>query len=269
MDLAQVHEELVFELREGVTLVSGGAPAVALGDTFDELSDRFEALALCHLLENGDVDKYRLNLVRAAQARRYFLRRARDEKTLDDRHHALSRTRALLASLVAGNLVVARAIVDLSVEDFHADWEYEDDHCYYLAIHRRMARPDAAIESILDRFEAALEGSASPRLDALRALSVRDRAAYLAAISGLLEQEKERIDEDRDSADVQEGDLLYWPRSFISVEALALLQLGDLAGLGVARAADTAALPRCPMIARVPVDTLVFADLLEELEQAT
>lgn len=264
MDLDEVHGELVFDLRELAALVATSASAVDLGDTFDELCDKFEALGLCHLLEFGDIDVYRMNLVRSAQARRYLLDRMRIEGTLSDRHLGLSRTRAIFSALAGGSLSVARQVVERSVEIFDPNWEYEDDHCYFLALHRFLQQAPLPA-GLLARFEVVLEGAESPRLDILQALSLRDRESFVVGLKKLLEAEDEAIEAARDSAAVHEGDLLHWPNSFVSIEGLGLLQLAEWMGLDVAQSDDTLELERLPGLARVPLDEVEFEDLLEQV----
>ena len=266
MDLAEVHEELVFDLREAASTVSTGVPARELGDLFDELSDKLEALGLCHLLEFGDVDLFRMNLVRSAQARRYFLGRMRAEGTVDDRHLALSRTRAVFAALAAGDLSTAREVVARSIEIFDPRWEYEDDHCYYLALHT-LIRGEVPDGALFARFERVLEGVESPRLHVVRSLSLRDVDGFAASLIELLEAEQKEIDEARESAAVHEGDVLHWPNSFVSIEALGLLRLARTLGLDVDNVDEAPPLPRCPSIARDALDDIALDDLFEEIER--
>lgn len=265
MDLARVHEELVSELHHGMLHV-GKAPIAELGDLFDDLAGQFEALGLCHLLESADVDELRTNLVRSAHSRRYFLRRSHMEGNDRDRHLALSRTRSFLDAVVAGDLALARQIADASVEVWNPAWEYEDDHCFFLLLHRIAqhggAFPSPDVPELMGRFERSLEGAKSARYDACRALVARDSESFREALSTLLEEEAARNDEERDSAAVHEGDLLYWPRSYVSVEGLTLLKLADLTGMRIKM--DH---PLCPELARLPWSAVDQEDLFEAIEQ--
>ncbi|AKT40380.1 Imm49 family immunity protein [Chondromyces crocatus] len=265
MDLAAVHEELVSELHHGLPYV-GTAPIAALGDEFDAFAKQFEALGLCHLLEFGDEDELRINLVRSGHARRYFLRRSRDEGNVDDRHLALSRTNSFLAAAAAGDAALARQIAEASPEAWNGDWEYEDDHCFFLLLHRLAqqghAFPQADVQPILDRFERALEGATSARHAVCQALVAGDAAAFATALAERMQEEITRNDQLRDSAAVREGDVSFWPNSFISLEGLALLNLARLRGLTVP---PDLPLPLCPDLARLPWTTVTADDLFEAI----
>lgn len=266
MDLAHIHTELVDELREGMHYVAEAKSIATLADLFDAFALQFEALGLCHLLELADADELRECLVRSASSRRYFLRRSALEGNTDDRHLALGRTRSFLDAVAAGSLPVARDIARLSGDTWHEDWEYEDDFCFMLLLHRLVLEPDplpmGVLQAILARFERALQGASSARYDIGKALVNRHPRAFAAALEALLADEQASLDAERDSSAVHEGDMLYWPRSQVSIEGLALLNMAELIGLQVPDA-----LPLCPPMARLAWTNQSFVDLFEEIER--
>jgi hypothetical protein len=266
VDLADVHEELVDEIRDGLGYLVDAPTVAPLGDVFDTLILQLEGLGLCHLLDLADEGRFRENLVRAGHARRFYLRRSRLEHNDDDRHLALSRTRAVLDALVAGALPVARDVAALSGDAWHPDWEYEDDFCFYLLVHSIVKQPDPfptpEARAIVARFERSVEGGASPHLDVSRALIARDAVAFRRALVTLLEAEAEQIKADRSSPAVLERDILYWPKSRVSIDGLALLKIAELLGLSV-----PGELPLCPRPARLAWTGAGFHDLFEEIER--
>lgn len=266
MDLAEVHRELVHEIRDGLGYLVEPARMADLGDIFDVLALQLEGLALCHLFELADQSKFRENLVRSGHSRRFFLRRSAQEKNHHDRHLALSRTRAFLDALVAGSLAVARDIAVLSPEDWNRDWEYEDDFCFYWLLHgivkQPQAFPTAATPALLHRYEQSLQGGESVHLDVARALCARDGGAFADALRALLAAEQKQIEGDRSSAAVHERNILFWPKSRISIEGLALLKVAELLGMPVP---DD--LPLCPALARLPWTDRPDRDLFEEIER--
>jgi hypothetical protein len=268
MDIADVHAAVVPEIHQRVALVFEGYPMAGMGETFEELSVLFEALGLCHLLEAVDLRAFAENLCRSGHARRYFLRRSRAEGNVDDPRLALGRTSAVLDALAAGDVGLAGDIAALSITEWQPDWEYEDDFCYFLFLHRvilgqggDLVVPNATLVAILDRFERALEGASSPRLGVCRALVARDAAAFADALARRLDQIAGEHDVERTTAAVQEDiDVGFWPRSFVSIEGLALLNLGGL--LGVRVAGD----PRmCPQVARLPIQPNDYRDIFDEI----
>lgn len=266
MDLVQVHVELVHAIRDGMSYVAPPLKIAEMGGIFDELALQLEGLALCHLLENADQAAFAENLVRSGHSRRFFLRRSRLEKNLDDRHLALSGTRCFLDALIAGSLTLAREIATLSTETWNAAWEYEDDHCFYLFLHAIVKQPAPfprpEMQSLLSRFERSLEGGKSPHLDVARALVARDRDAFKDALLSLLSAEAEQIAKGRKSAAVQERDILFWPKSRVSIEGLALLKIAELVGLPI-----EGDFPLCPQLARLPWSDQTYRDLFEEIER--
>lgn len=271
MDLAEVHQELVDDIRYMLEQV-GEAPNVKSIDVILEtLSDEFEALALCHLLEFADTLQFRENLARSAHARRFFLRRSASEGDTDNRHLAKSRTRAFFAALSAGALGLAREIAWLSIHPWRANWEYEDDHAYASALHALVkahdpANPDATLaldemRASVERFERVIGDEVSKRYAVVQSILVRDQAAFSDALVALMEAETLRIEADRESAAVHERDFLYWPNARISIEGLALIKAGELVTLVAPKD-----LPLCPPLARLPWSTHTFRDLFQEIE---
>ena len=237
-----------------------------LGDVFDTLALQLEGLGLCHLLELADEASFRENMVRSGQSRRFFLRRSSLEKNNDDRHLALSHTRAFLDALVAGSLALARDIAVLSTETWNRSWEYEDDFCLYLLLHLLVKQPDLfptpEARTVLERFERSLEGGKSAHFDVARALVNRDVPAFSDALAALVHAEDVQIEKDRESAAVHERDILFWPKSRVSIEGLALLKVAELLGMQV-----DGPFQLCPRPARLPWTNQSFRDLFEEIEQ--
>lgn len=264
MDIRDVHTELVLEAQFSFAAVTAERPISERGGALEELSAYFQGLALCHLLENADVAQFRENLVRSGHARRYFLRRSRAEGNREDRRLALSRTEALLDVLAAADFSLAREIAMLSFQEWNPAWEYEDDFCYYLVLHTLALDPNASrdqgLGALLDRFEGALEGAPSWRLALSEALVERDGLLFDESLRGFVEAEQEANDARRDA--LESGALLFWPRSFVSVEGLALLHLALLRGLSMADA-----YPLCPAIGRLPPTEHRYRDLFEEMER--
>lgn len=251
MDLADAHAEILEELHWTLIQVMEAELMAPRGDEFDTLCSHFEALALCHLQEFADVDQFRLNLVRAGQARRHFLRRCRSEGATNVRHLARSRTNAFFAALAAGVLPLAREIVTESTHAWNPQWEYEDDFAHVEFLHVLTANPTpsprAELAPLLAQFERALEGDASPRLDVDKALFDGDAEAFADAMESFLEAEERVRAEEKETVGLKEEGVLYWPRAQLSIEGLSLLKAGELVSLSIPRE-----LPLCPNLARLP-----------------
>ncbi len=265
VQLDEIHHQLVLEIQEGLAIAASGAGANAISDTFKNLSRHLQALAICHLLEFADQDEFRNNLVRSAHARRSYLRKSRDQQNADDHNLALSRTEAFFDALAAGDARLAREIADLSVSTWNADWEYEDDFCYFLFLHEVVRAPELPDEqrlnSTLNQFEKALEGAESPRLNVCSALLARDTKAFSDKFEALLDSIRNLNDKKREL--VESYELTFWPRSFVSIEALALLRIAAMTGIAV----DPGPFVLCPALARLPEHTEPESGLFEEIDR--
>src|SRR5262249_54784537 len=108
MNPTEIRDELRPELREAASFIAAGYPIRELGEEMEPLSEWLQALAISYLLKDANLDGFRENLVRSAHARRYYLRRCRDEAVDNDRRLAISRVEAFFAAAAAGRLDLAR-----------------------------------------------------------------------------------------------------------------------------------------------------------------
>jgi hypothetical protein len=268
MDPRDLRQQLVPEIQEKILIVASDYAIAELGDTFEELGEYFQGLGIAALLANEDQDEFRTNLVRSGHARRYFLRTSAAEQSTSDRFLAVSRTEALWDSLAAGSPNLAAEIAELSIDQWHGDWEYEDDYWYHklvgnLLLARRRNEPGAsgAVQA-LPRLAAALGDEAEPRYRLCKALLAKDESAFNEALFDLLEHEQRRFDAKRDSiVSAEFPESLFWLKSFVSIEGLALIHLGSLFGI----TADEH-LPLCPEAARLPALSRDVPDLFVDID---
>jgi hypothetical protein len=224
------------------------------GRFYEGITTHLRAMGISYLLLDGAADAFYAELTISAQARRHYL--ARCAKTgYSDFHNACSRWGAFFDALASHAGGLAADIARLSPADWLAGDEYEDDYCYARFLHFTIAggaAPDE-LEAILVRFEAALEGAASPRLAVCRALLVRDQAAFDTAFDELLLERRAEIAEER--AGIAEEDICAALGTYVFVEGLALLRIAEGAGLKTRRE-----YPLCPALARVPLGAAPPAD---------
>src|SRR5262252_10928785 len=96
VNLEWIHQQLVMEIQEGLGVIASGEEVSVIGGTFEQLSRYLQALGICHLLEFGDREHYRENLIRSAHCRRYYLRRSSGMDHSIDHRLAISRTEAFV-----------------------------------------------------------------------------------------------------------------------------------------------------------------------------
>lgn len=267
MDLREVEAELVEEIKYSMASLERSTPIDDLSDALETLGAQFEAIALCRLQAQADVERFRESLTRSGHARCYFLRRSKAEKNLADPHLALSRSRALLACMAAGSFSLAREISLLSARTWNDQWEYEDDFCYHRLLHLAVEDPsgfnEAKVAPLLEQFERALEGASSVRFELCKAFVARDSKAFTGALESLLAVEESDNEEKQDSLAEEEEILLFWPNRAVSVEGLGLLKVAEFLKLSVTKEK----MKLCPKIARAKWKEKDFLDLLEEMER--
>ena len=269
MDPREIHEALVPEIKEALLYVAAGYPIRRIGQELEALSEYFQALGICHILETVDLDQFRENLVRSAYARRYFLRKSREERNDADLRLALGRTEAFLDAVAAHHLSLAREIATLSIDTWRPSWEYEDDFCYYFFLQHLILR-DPAVESelrdILIRFDKVVGKGDSPRLDICRALLNRNGDAFHASLVALMEQRREELQNLLERMlEPDPKTCVCWARSFVSIEGLALLRIAELQGITPVEPGEE--LPLCPSLALLPVSDRDYIDMFEGIER--
>ena len=267
MDISQAQTLIVDETRTKMARLLASVPIQNKAENLRDLCRLFQALAICKLITEADVTQFREQLVRSAQARRYYLRKSHEEGNADDRFLGLSRVESVLDAVVASDVRLAKEIVSQSIDEWHETWEYEDDFCCFLFVHRLVANtaflgsPEA--DALVTRFEKALDGQPSPRLDLCKALHHRDAGDFRDAFERLLQTSQTANQAKRAKVTEYSAEAIFWPGSFVSVESLAWLRLAARAGI---EPADQFAL--CPAEARQEYPPIVVPDLFEALDQA-
>lgn len=206
-----------------------------LGRASIELGGKLRALAIMGLLTTGDPQKFLHNLVRSGRVRETYLRRMKQAGRTDDHHLASGRVDGLLDAIASGDHELAHRIAWASPRAYEPRREYEDDYCYAQVLHRLVHGVQAAsvFQPFLDRFEAALEGQASPRLDVLRALVAREQAGFDAAFEALIQARQDGIDADKARCQHETPQVV--AERLVFVEGLALLRLAQAVGLKTQR----------------------------------
>jgi hypothetical protein len=265
----EIHDALLPEVRELVGILAGGYPIGQLGAELENFSNYFQGLAITHLLTDADLEQFKLYLTRSGYARRYFLSRsARDGNTGDPRL-ALGRTEAFLDAVAAGQMALAREIARLSGDLWNPDWEYEDDFCYFLFLHRIVGGLGSAgaehLEEILARFKRALEGGKSLRLNVCRAILARDAEAFRTGLFALMEKRQEELFSLRERLQqVEPQGCVCWARSFVSIEGFALMRLAE--GAGIPRLEPDAEPELCPAEGRIEAVDSDYEDFFQGME---
>src|SRR5262245_53803675 len=97
-------------IQEQLSIVAAGHAMNVMGEDLQWLSQAFEARGIYHRLLDLDVPAFAMNLQRSAQARRYFLRKSREQGSKDALFVALSRSNAIFDCVAGGDWRLAMEI---------------------------------------------------------------------------------------------------------------------------------------------------------------
>jgi hypothetical protein len=134
VQLMEVREFNLAKLEELLGVVAARHPIARLGEDLESLGRAFETRATMRLLLELDRPRFFVNLQRAAQARRFFLRKSIEQSSTDAVFVALSRTGALFDCIASGQWRLAAELEELSPLEWMPAGEYEEDYCYHRLI---------------------------------------------------------------------------------------------------------------------------------------
>ena len=272
MQLAEIQELNLEEIQDILSIIVDGHPMSDIGEEMQFLSQGFEARGIGHLLLDFDPAALHRNLQRSAHARRFFLRKSREQGSPDPTFVALSRTDALFDCIAGGDWALAKDILDLSPLSWMPDGEYEEDYCYHGLIHAYVAGtrgwgdPDMALRW-LRRLEPIVENIPDSAIDVAR-LELCE--SFLAAQEDIFWRGFEtlvRISADAAAAvPLADGRVFEFPwvaaERYISVELLAWIALARDRGFRPPQQEYD----RCPSVAWLNGHVEADPDIFLELE---
>lgn len=231
MTLSEDAEVLAYEIGFWLTAFTNPAyPVDELGRVCLDVGAKLRTLAIVALVSKADHDTFSHNLVRSGRARVSYLQRVQGSGQ-PDHHDASGRIDAFHDAVAAADFALARQIVALSPRQWREGHEYEDDWCHAQVAHAILApvADVARMRMLFERWEQVLDGQTDARLPALRALVLRDAAAFDVAFEGLLDQHGQAIEAERARARIEEPGMIAARQIFI--EGLALLRMASQLGL--------------------------------------
>ncbi|AKQ70486.1 hypothetical protein A176_007398 [Myxococcus hansupus] len=185
----------------------------------------YQAVGICELLLDAEVDGFFHQLIRSAQTRHWVLERGAKLNPPPLKLLKASNARGLHAALAANQWELARQLARVSRTTCSDGTEYEDDFLAAHFLHRYVLdAPQDELRAILDRFEAVLEGGTNPRLDLGRQLLARDAAGCAQAFADLIEERSAKLKKMKRES-IYATDSLFVPQSSIYLEGLAWLRI--------------------------------------------
>lgn len=235
MQLADLQALNLDAIKDQLCVVAAGHPMQRIGEEMQFLSQAFQGRAVFHLLERLDVTAFSSNLRRSVHARRFFLRKSREQQSTDRLYTALSRTDAVFACIAGGDWPLALEVYRLSPSEWQPAGEYEEDFCYHSLVHAVVASAvtrtgiDAA-RAWHDRLAAVVAGIPMSELDAARvALSTTflagDEQGFWPAFERLVDVSGAVVD----AIPLADGRVFEYPwlaaDRYVSIELLAWMAL--------------------------------------------
>ena len=273
MQLRELQELNLDAIKDALCVVAAGHRMELLGEEMQCLSQAFRARGTFHLLQSADLAAFSMNLQRSGQARRYFLRKSREQLSPDLIFTALSRTDVVFDCIASGDWRLANAVGALSPSEWQREGEYEEDFCYHGLLHAHIATvlgdtPTESPAAWHARLERAVADVPDAQLDAARldlcsTLLGQDAGSFWQAFERLVVVSGELAD----GVPLSDGRVFEFPwlaaERFISVELLAWLDVGRRKwGLP-----PQAEYKRCPSMAWAPDVAQPAPDIFVELEQ--
>lgn len=229
LELNELHALLPAMIDDGLADVEESTDADR-ADACEKLCVLYRARGITALLLELDVDQFYHMLTRSALTRIYALEWLPASGGDQSRYAKLTRSRAFFDSLAAVRLDLAKRISVLSPQRWMDRFEYEDDYCYALFLHKLAEGADrTALEPILARFKAATDGSPSVNLAVCDSLLARDSASFAAAFADKLGAWEEELAFQETS--IARDDVAFAGDRHVYVEGVAILRLAE--GVGI------------------------------------
>lgn len=229
MDLARASAAALEEIEDHILVVAAGHPIVGHGEMFQELCFAFQGRAIFFLLGEMNLTHYRWNLERSVQARRFYLRKLREQGGDDSVFTALSRTESLFAAIATDDLTSAQELRTLSSQSWMPDGEYEEDYCYYALVNAVAAGENDSAVQHFRQMATVLDGLQDARLAVCETFLENRQADFWLAFDEFVDELHERAVIAHD-----DGRLVGepWLAAFqhVSIEAIGWLKLADAKG---------------------------------------
>jgi hypothetical protein len=245
MTLSGKEKRVLDQLKDHLSVIAAGHPAVKIGETYEEAEQCFQAIACCKLLRSADKAGFQRYLFWSGLTRRYFLQRSQAEDSQSNFRCARSRSEGLFCAAAAGDIPLALEIGTLSPTDWMKQGEYKEDFAYHLFLSEVLSGAEAAkLKPSLERFEKGLGRDSSARFEVCRTLLDGTADSFAETLHELCEQHamEQRAERSR-FADIP----TFEPCSRIFTEGLALLRIAESTGMRLPKRSY----PLCPDAGRV------------------
>ncbi|WP_342377437.1 hypothetical protein NVS55_39045 [Myxococcus stipitatus] len=253
-DLMSLRSDAAAELGRFFKRFEPGADRDTLLSQFDTLTRHFHIIAVATLLVDGNSQGCFLNLCRAAENWRRLLALLRSRNLPPP---PATKTLPLLAALAAGRFDLANTLATAPASPRIVPDEYEDEYLWATLLRHFASQPPATASTVaplLTQLKGLNKKDYGPRCDLAQAMLDQDTDAFASAF------ERARLDyelhTEKKAASFATPFTAFAPHRFLWLEGLALLRLGERAGIVLA----DADYKYCPPLARVPMTATYTGD---------
>jgi hypothetical protein len=227
--------EIVAQLGISAEWARAAAGTPKMGECQEDLCLHYRAMAICVLVSDGDVDGFFQWLLHSPITRRFYLKTTGAPSPAQLQYARASYVDPVLDAVVARQWKLAADIGAATSPDWLEGIEYEDDFCYGDFIRRAVSQDDAGIDALLARWRAALEGGGDARLEIAEALREKNVDVFARSLVAMLEAREAKAMEmtDPEMRSPLASELPFYPNRWVSIDALALLAIGERQGLVV------------------------------------
>ncbi|WP_395817152.1 hypothetical protein [Archangium minus] len=246
IDFSSLREDAALEVEELLGRVSAQMERSVLVKHVRQLCLDLHTIGVATLLRDGEPQFFFLNLCRAGENWRRLLLFHDSKKWMP---LAASQNTPLLGVMAAGQWNLARQIAERSSTQWQEGEEYEDDFAWAIVLQHLASGElgsSTQLEKSLTRLEAVGGELHASRLFLIRSLLASDAHGFSESFRDLLRAHEEQIEKrTRTFGTPVER---FAPYRYIWFEGLALLRLGERAGLPV-----DGYYTYCPPLARLPM----------------
>ncbi len=226
-----IKENLIFKVEQAEPILSGDYSGDDLIRVMYELSNYCRMLGIAYLLGDADRDNYFKYLMLSAQNRKKMLTLQSEKKMKPNRFTCSSVIMPLFDSLVGcEDLSLPKEIIDLSLNSWIEDEEYEEDYCYSMLIHSLVLNENETIQiELLNKYLTSLKNKESIRYSLCKAIIETESTCFYEHFLELIEEHENKYAEESKYLIVQPEK--FDTERYIFIEGLAILRIAQCSGI--------------------------------------
>ncbi|MDH5651308.1 MAG: Imm49 family immunity protein [Gammaproteobacteria bacterium] len=228
--------DLITEANDLYKFIQTNPDAGQQAQAWRDLWRRYRGAAISVLLADADRSTFFNHLKQSARARIHYLQQIAQGNLPINHITCASVLEPYFDALIAGDDALTAEISRLSPRQWLESDEFEDDFCYaqflFSYIYNNFRVEETSLE-LLERFETALEGGESARLDMCKALCNANEDEFNGCLQALHMEWLEFYQEK--NSRLPWKDWMFLTEKALFMEGLALLSIADRLGFHTER----------------------------------